>query len=94
MSEDDELTEKEKEFELYVKTNFRRVFDYSLQHKKQIPCYFCDYVSKSKILKIGADELSDHMEEEYQDITAAFNQDTSKFANDLVKEFLKFLIIG
>ena len=94
LNENDELTEKEKDFELYVKTNFRRVFDYTLQHKKHIPCYFCDYVSKTNILKIGADEIYDHMEEEHQDITAEFKPDSSEFENDLHKEFLEFLFIG
>ena len=92
--EDDQLTVKEKEFELYVKTSFRRVFDYVLQNKKHTPCYFCDYVSKSQILKIGADEISDHLEEEHQEIIAEFNPDSSTFENNLHKEFLEFLIIG
>ena len=55
---------------------------------------FLWFVSKSQILKIGADEISDHLEEEYQEIIAEFNPDSSTFENYLHKEFLEFLIIG
>ena len=51
-----ELTEKEKEYELYVKTDFREVFDYFTENQKCVPCYFCDYTPKSNILKHIADE--------------------------------------
>ena len=87
--EDDQLTEKEKEFELYVKTNFRRVFDYILQNKKHTPCYFCDYVSKTQILNIGADEISDHLEEEHQEIIAEFNPDSSRVFDYLITKISK-----
>ena len=88
------LTEKEKEYELYVKTDFREVFDYFTENQKCVPCYFCDYTPKSNILKHIADELSDHMEENHEQIIAAFHPDTSNFENNLHEDFLKFSIIG
>ena len=42
------LTEEEKQFESYVETKFRKVFDYFLENQKNFPCYFCDYTPKSK----------------------------------------------
>ena len=83
-----------KEYELYVKTDFREVFDYFIENQKCVPCYFCDFTPKSKILKNLADELSDHMEEKHEQIIAAFDPDSSSFENNLHKEFLKFLVIG
>ena len=70
-------------------------FDYILQNKKHTPCYFCDYVSKSQILKIGADEISDHLEEEHQEIIAEFNPDSSRvfdyWITKISKKFTKAL---
>ena len=91
---DKNLTEGEKEFELYVKTNFRKVYDSFLENQKHLPCSFCEYISQSHILKYSADELSDHMEENHDEIVTAFNLDSSRFENDSCKEFLKFLLIG
>ena len=89
-----QLSEEEKEFDLYVKTKFRKVFDYFYEKQKHVPCYFCDYNTESHILKYAADEISDHMDEKHEDIIAAFDPDSSKFENDLHKEFMKFLVIG
>ena len=89
-----DLTEEEKEFDFYVKTNFRMVYDNVLKNKKHLHCYFCDFISKSKILKYSADELAEHMDEDHEEIISSFDPDCSKFDNDLGKEFLKFLVIG
>ena len=46
------IDEDEEVFNLYVKENFPRLFDYYLKNNRYVPCYFCEYCSKSQILKI------------------------------------------
>ena len=42
---------EEKQIYLYVETNFPEVFYLYLTTENHIPCYFFDYLSKSKTLK-------------------------------------------
>ena len=36
-------------------------------------CVFCDYESKSQILKYIADEVSDHVEEQHEEASPTFD---------------------
>ena len=43
--------EDEEVFNCYVKENLPRLFDCYLKNNRYVPCYFCDFCSKSQNLK-------------------------------------------
>ena len=88
----DQQIEDERMFNLYVETNFPEIFDYFLTNEKHIPCYFCDYTSKSQVLKTIKDEVTEHMETHHEDIIAVFKADNTEIENITHLEFLEFFI--
>ena len=46
-----EITEDEEYCDLYVENNFSEIYEKFVNSKRQINCYFCNYWSKSKILR-------------------------------------------
>ena len=85
-----EEIKSEKSFDLYVETSLPNIFDIYLANNRHVKCYFCDFISKSQILKNISDEVSDHMEEIHGEISAAFDPHNFNFINDLHHEFLEF----
>ena len=90
--EDIEKTDEEKSFDLYVKTNFSEVYDYYLTNQKHIPCYFCDYISKSQVLKSIESEIINHMDTKHEDIIEVFKSDDIEIENIIHLEFLEFFV--
>ena len=68
-----EKMEMEESFDLYVKTDLPKMFDHYLTSTKHVTCYFCDYKSKSQILKNISEEISNHVEETHEEISATFD---------------------
>ena len=62
-----------------------------MTNNKHVTCYFCDFKSKSQILKNISDEVSDHVEEMHGEISATFDPDDFASENDMHKEFLEFV---
>ena len=79
------------EFDLYVETNLPELFDLYLTNNRHVKCYFCDFESKSQILKNISDEVSDHVEEQHEEVSATFDPNSYKFKNDMHREFLEFV---
>ena len=65
------MTEDEQHFDLYVDNCFQEIYE----NKKQIDCYFCDYVSKCKILRNIQEELTNHLETNHSDMAVDFDPD-------------------
>ena len=84
-----ELTEDE-DFDSYVKTNFPKVFEYYLENDRFVPCYFCNYCSKSQNLKDIEDEITAHIGTKHREILAAFDPVNSGYEDWIHEEFLQF----
>ena len=87
-----EETDEERSFDLYVKTNFSEIYDYYLTNQKHIPCYFCDYISKSQVLKSIENEMINHMDTNHEDIIEVFKSDDTEIENIIHLEFLEFFV--
>ena len=79
------------EFDLYVETNLPELFDLYLTNNRHVKCYFCDFESKSQILKNISDEVNDHVEEQHDELSATFDPNSYKLKNDMHREFLEFV---
>ena len=86
-----EKIEMEESFELYVKASLPKMFEHYLASNNHVTCYFCDYKSKSQILKNISEEVSDHVEETHEEISATFDPDNYTFKNDMHQQFLEFV---
>ena len=75
-------------FELYVDNCFSEIYRQYVTGKKELTCYYCSYISKSKTLMSIQTELSDHIKHNHSDIIDSFDPDTFIFDNDLHEEFL------
>jgi len=85
-----ENIEDEETFDLYVKTNFPKIFDYYLNNNRYVPCYFCKYSSKSQSLKTIEVEMTKHLETKHEDILAAFDPVNSGYEDWIHEEYLQF----
>ena len=79
-------------FDSKVKTNFPEIFDNYLENKKHIYCYFCGYISHSQVLKNIEDEITEHMEDNHENIITAFKTDNTEIENLMHLEFLEFFV--
>ena len=77
-------------FDLYVQSNFSEDFDFYIKKKNHIPCYFCDYLSRSQVLKNIKNEIATHMETNHEDIIEMFKSDNTEVENVYHLEFLDF----
>ena len=87
-----EERDEERSFDLYVKTNFSEIYDYYLTNQKHIPCYFCDYISQSQVLKIIENEMINHMDTNHEDIIEVFKSDDTEIENVIHLEFLELFV--
>ena len=87
-----EMTEDEQHFDLYVDNCFSEVYEKFINNEKQINCYFCNYISKCKILRNIQEELTNHLETDHSDIIATYDPDNFDFENDYHQEFLDFFV--
>ena len=88
----DQQSEDKEMFETEVKSNFPEVFDLYLTNQNHIPCYFCDYVSKSQTLKNIKNEITTHMETKHEDIIEEFKSNNTEVENLIHLEFLEFFV--
>ena len=88
--DDNKNITEEEEFNSYVQTNFPKLFDYYLENNRYVPCYFCDYCTKSQNLKEIEDELTTHLEKKHQDILTTFDPVNSGYEDWIHEEFLQF----
>ena len=79
-------------YDSYVETNFSEVYDLYLANQNHIPCYFCDYVSKSQSLKHIRTEIMRHMENNHEKIVEDFKSDNTEVENVLHLEILEIFI--
>ena len=84
-----ELTE-DKDFDSYVKTNFPKVFEYYLENDRFVPCYFCNYCSKSQNLKDIENEITAHIGTKHKEIMATFDPINSGYEDWIHEEFFQF----
>ena len=82
--------EDEEVFNFYVRENFPRLFDYYLKNNRYVPCYFCEYCSKSQNLKIIEVELTTHIETKHKEITDTFDPANSEYEDWIHEEFFQF----
>ena len=75
---------------LYVRENCPRLFYYYLKNNRYVPCYFCDYRSKSQKLKIIEEELTTHIETKHKEITDTFDPADSEYEDWIHEEFFHF----
>ena len=87
-----QMTEDEQHFDLYVDNCFAEVYEKYISGKRHINCYFCDYVSKSEIIRNIQGELRNHLETIHSDIIEAYDPDNDEFDNDYHEEFLCFFV--
>ena len=85
-----ENIEDEEVFNLYLRENFPRLFNYCLKNDRYVPCYFCDYCSKSQKLKIIEEELTTHIETKHKEITDTFDPADSEYEDWIHEEFFQF----
>ena len=86
-----ENIEDEEVFNLYVRENFHRLFDYYLRNNIYVPWHFCDYCSKSQNLKIIEEELTTHIETKHKEITDTFDPADSEYEDWIHEEFFQFV---
>ena len=86
----DDKIEDEEVFNLYVRENFPRLFDYDLKNNRYVPCYFCDFCSKSQNLKTIEEELTKHIGTKHKEITDKFDPVDSEYEDWIHEEFLQF----
>ena len=75
-------------FELYVDNCFSEIYGLYVTGQRELTCYYCSYISKSKTLMSIQSELSDHLKNYHSDILKSFDPDTLIFDNDHHEEFL------
>ena len=85
-----EDNEDEEIFDSYVKNNFPKLFDYYLENDRYFPCYFCDYSSKSQILKTIEDEMTTHLDKKHRDIIESFDPCNSEYEDWIHEEYFQF----
>ena len=90
--EDIKKTDEEKSFDLNVKTNFPEIYDYYLTNQKHIPCYFCNYISKSQVLKSIENEMINYMDTNHEDIIEVFKSNDTEIENTIHVEFLEIFV--
>ena len=88
----DQQIEDEQIFDLNVKSNFPEVFELYLTNQNHIPCYFCDYISKSQALKDIKTEITKHMETNHEHIIKEFKSDNTEIENITHLEFLELFV--
>ena len=85
-----EDNDDEEIFDSYVKNNFPKLFDYYLENDRYFPCYFCDYSSKSQILKTIEDEMTTHLDKKHRDIIESFDPCNSEYEDWIHEEYFQF----
>ena len=75
-----------------MKTNLPEIYDYYLTNQKHIPCYFCDYISKSQVLKSIENEMINHMDTNHEDIIEVFRSNDTEIENVIHLEFLEVFV--
>ena len=92
ITKSDKQIEDKQTYDLYVETNFPEIFDCYLKNENHLPCYFCDYSSKSQILKNIKNEMIRHMETNHEKVIEAFKSDNTQVENLLHLEFLEYFL--
>ena len=72
--------------------NFEEVYEKFTKSKSRITCYFCNYISKYRILFNIQGEIHEHLRSEHKDIVNSYNPDTYQFDNDQQEDFLDFFV--
>ena len=88
----DQQIEDEQIFDLNMESNFPEVFELYLTNQNNIPCYYCDYISKSQVLKYIKTEITKHMETNHEDIIKVFKSGNTEVENITHLEFLEFFV--
>ena len=86
------MTDDEQNFDLYVEHNFEEIYEKFINNRKQLNCYYCDYVSKSKVMMNIQGELQKHIEINHSEIIEEYDPDTFDFDNDYHQDFLAFFV--
>ena len=87
-----EMTEDEQHFDLYVDNCFPEIYEKLTNNKKQINCFFCNYVSKCQILRNIQEELTKHLETNHSDMTEDFDHNNFDFDIYYHQEFLDLFV--
>ena len=86
------LPEDEQNFDLYVQHNFEEVYEKFTKSKSRITCYFCNYISKYRILFNIQGEIHEHLRSEHADIVDSYDPDNYQFDNDQQEDFLALFV--
>ena len=86
------MTEDEQHFDLYVEHNFEEIYEKFNNNSKQIDCYFCNFISKSKILIHIQEEMTNHLETNHSNVIEDFDPDNFVFDNNYHEDFLGLFV--
>ena len=89
----EESVEDEENFNLYVEHNFSEVYERFISGKRQIHCYFCNYVSKCKTMVNIQEEVNDHLKTYHSEIIETYDPDNFDSESDYHQDFLDFFVM-
>ena len=89
----EESVQDEEYFDLYVEHNLSEVYERFITDKRQIHCYFCKYVFKSKTMVNIQEEVNVHLKTYHSEIIEKYDPDNFDSESDYHQDFLDFFVL-